>query len=102
MCVIWSTGIVMPNLTANGLLPIALGMVGAMLGGLVLALPRLRRSILPAVLLLFGSPLLAAVWWQHPSSRIEAQPTNTPHADYQISQIQIHEARTVKVVTDRG
>jgi hypothetical protein len=93
----------MPDLAVDGLLPIALGVGGAVLGGLALALPRLRRSPLPAILLVFGPPLLAAVWWQHPSSRTEGQPTDgAPLADYRIGQIQIREVRTVKVVTDRG
>lgn len=109
--VIWGTGTAMPDAIVDGLLPITFGAGGALLGGVVLALPRLRRSPLPAVLLLFGPLLLAAVWWQHPSSRIEAQPTDRSEdqptdgaslADYQICQIQIREARTVSVVTDRG
>jgi hypothetical protein len=90
----------MPDLSVIGLLPLLLGAAGALLGGLTLALPRLRRSALPALLLLFGPPLLAAVWWQHPSSRSADQATDGASlADYQI---QLREVHRVKVVTDRG
>jgi hypothetical protein len=90
----------MPDLSVNGLLPLLLGAAGALLGGVTLALPRLRRSALPAVLLLFGPPLLAAVWWQHPSPRSADQATDGASlADYQI---QLREVHRVKVVTDRG
>ena len=97
----------MPDLTVNGLLPLLLGGGGALLGGLTLALPRLRRSPLLAVLLLFGPLLLAAVWWQHPSLRSEDQPTRredqpTGGASIAGYQIQIREGRTANVVTDRG
>jgi hypothetical protein len=65
-----------------------------------LALPRLRRSVLPAILLLFGPLLLAAVWWQHPEARSQDQPADGASiADYQI---QLREVRTAKIVTDRG
>jgi hypothetical protein len=90
----------MPNLTATALLPLSLGVGGALLGGMVLALPRLRRSRLPAATLLLGPPLLAALWWQQLSARSEVGPAGAaPRADYRI---ELREVRGVKVVTDRG
>jgi hypothetical protein len=90
----------MPDLSVNGLWPLLLGVAGALLGGVTLALPRLRRSALPAVLLLFGPPLLAAAWWQHlPARSADPATDEASLADYKI---QLREVRAVKVVTDRG
>lgn len=84
----------MPELTADALLPLWLGAGGAVLGGAALALPRLRRSGLPAALLLFGPPLLAAFWWHHLPARSDDR-----RADYRI---ELREVRAAKAVTDSG
>jgi len=90
----------MTDVTANGLLPLYLGAGGALLGGVILAFPRLRRSLLPAVLLLLSPPLFAGIWWQQFSARSEIHPDSAaPRADYRI---ELREVRTVKAVTDRG
>ena len=80
----------MSELTVNSL-PLLVGAGGALLGGMILAFPRLRQSTLPAVLLLLGAPLVAGVWWQHGS--------DSTRADYRI---ELREVRTLNVVTDRG
>jgi hypothetical protein len=89
----------MPDLPTDALLPISLGVGGALLGVLVLALPRLRRSPLPAALLLLGPPLSAALWWQHPHRGDDQQPAAPPRPDYRI---ELREVRTAKLVTDQG
>jgi hypothetical protein len=86
----------MPDLSASALLPLSLGAMGALLGAATLAFPRLRRSLLPAALVLLGPPVLAAVWWrQLPDGGEKA----TPRADYQI---ELREVKTAPVVTDLG
>lgn len=90
----------MADLIDNGLLPIFLGVGGALLGGVTLAFPTLRRSSFPGILLLLGPPLLAGLWWQQLSDRNEGQTASAaPRADYRI---ELREVYTVKAVTDRG
>ena len=88
----------MADLSVNGL-PLLLGAGGALLGGVTLACPWLRRSTLPAVLLLVGAPLLAGVYWQRLSGRSEDHSSHGARADYRV---ELREVRTLNVVTDRG
>jgi hypothetical protein len=83
---------------ANAILPLLLGVGGALLAGTILALPRLRRSSLPAVLLVLLPPISAALWWYDhlPSAtRIE----ETPDSD---QKIRLRGAQSVNAVTDLG
>lgn len=92
----WDAGIGMSQQTTV-LLPIALGLGGVLLAGVVLALPRLRRSSLPAVLLVLFPPASAALWWYHlPSpTRID----ETPGTD---QRIWLRGEQSVNAVTDLG
>jgi hypothetical protein len=84
----------MTNLISNALLPLSIGLGGTVLGGIALVLPRLRRSYLPAVLLLVGPLFLAAVWWQQLPAQAEHQP-----ADYRL---ELRDEFAVRAVTDSG
>jgi len=89
----------MPDLTANAILPLSLGVGGVLLGGIALALPRLRRSHLPSALLLVGPLLFAALWYQAAARSEERLAAATPRADYRI---ELRDAGSMTVVTDRG
>jgi hypothetical protein len=85
---------------ASTLVLLSLGVGGALLGAVALALPRLRRSHFPAALLLLGPPLTALLWWQQHAERSDGHPSEAaPRADYRI---ELREARAANVVTDRG
>jgi hypothetical protein len=93
----WHTGIAMPQQTTSVLLPLALGIGGVLLAGVVLALPRLRRSRLPAVLLVLLPPVPAALWWYHLPPPIQTD--KAPGAD---QGIWLRGIESVNVVTDLG
>jgi hypothetical protein len=83
---------------ANAIVPLSFGVGGALLGGMILAFPRLRRSGLAAILLVLLPPLFAALWWYDhlPSpTRID----ETPDADQEIL---LRGAQSVRAVTDLG
>src|SRR5262245_56683991 len=96
--VIGHPGTAMTDPTLTTLLPLTLGVAGALLGAVTLALPKLRRSILPASLIILVPLLMAASWWQQSRSR-DHQPDSKPRADYRI---ELREAGSVTAVTDRG
>src|SRR5687767_6366787 len=73
-CASQARGTTMPDLTANALLPLSVGIVGFGMGVTALFIPRLRRSRLPALLLLIGSPLLGGVWWAELTVRSQDPP----------------------------
>lgn len=90
----------MLDLTANTIVPLALGTGAALLGGAALAVPRLRRSWLPSALLLVGPVVLAALWWYQLSARSDDRlSAAAPKADYRI---ELREMGTTIAVTDRG
>jgi hypothetical protein len=82
---------------ANAILPLMLGVGGALLGGMILACPRLRRSTLPAVLLVLLPPVSAALWWYHLPT--PTQTDETPGAD---EKIWLRGTPSVNAVTDLG
>ena len=94
-------GTTMPDSTANTLLPLSLGLAGIGLGVAALCIPWLRRSRLPALLLLIGSPLLAVVWWHELSERNpdSAQGDRPGRGEYRIA---LSEVRQPGAFTDRG
>jgi hypothetical protein len=81
----------------NAMWPLLLGVGGALLGGVILASPRLRRSSLPAVLLVLLPPVSAALWWYHLPS--PTQIDKPPGAD---QQIWLRGTQSVNAVTDLG
>ena len=87
----------MPQHTTTVLLPLALGLGCVLLAGVVLALPRLRRSSLPAVLLVLLSPVPAALWWYH--LPLPTQTDVAPDADQGIL---LRGTQSVNAVTDLG
>jgi hypothetical protein len=88
----------MPDVT-NALIPLSLGLGGAAFGAVAVAVPRLRRSRLPAVLLIVVPLLSAAAWWRLDARGGEQLPTAPAGNHYTIS---LAEVTAIKVVTDRG
>jgi len=86
--------------TANTLLPLLLGVGCALLGGVVLAVPQLRRSRLPAILILLLPLLLAAVWWHQLPTQEEDRPAETAIRDS--PRIELRLGTMTNIVTDRG
>ena len=89
----------MPDLTADYLLPLSLGTIGALLGGVSLVLP--LRARLPATLSLLAPLLLVvALWWQQsPARSNDRLAGSATRADYRI---ELCEVGAVTALTDLG
>ena len=89
----------MPDLSVNGLWPLLLGVAGALLGGVTLSPPRLRRSARPPSYYSSARRSWPPRGGNFPARSPDQATDEASLADYKI---QLREVKAVKVVTDRG